>query len=88
MQLSFDRSAGQTSGSALGGSVELRDRNFIGRAVQASVGGHWDPDLQTLALLFAAPRLFGKRVRTNVYVRTRSEQEVLDSGSSLRRDPR
>ena len=69
VQFSFDRSAGASSGTALGVSVELRDRNFIGRAVQASVGAHWDPDLQTLALLFSSPRFFGKRVRTNVYVR-------------------
>ena len=79
VQFSFDRSAGKSSGTALGVSVELRDRNFIGRAVQASVGAHWDPDLQTLALLFSSPRLFGKRVRTNVYVRARREQDILDS---------
>ncbi len=81
VQLSFDRSAGQTSGSALGGSVELRDRNFIGRAVQASVGGHWDPDLRILGLHFSSPRLFGKHVRTNVYVRARREQGVVDDAS-------
>jgi outer membrane protein assembly factor BamA len=63
--------------------VELRDRNFIGRAVQASVGAHWDPDLQTAGLLFSSPRLFGKRVRTNVYVRARREQDILEGGSSL-----
>jgi outer membrane protein assembly factor BamA len=83
VQLSVDRSAGASSGTALGVSVELRDRNFIGRAVQASVGAHWDPDLQTLALLFSSPRLLGKRVRTNVYVRTRRERDILDSGSPL-----
>ena len=83
VQFSFDRSAGKSSGTALGGSVELRDRNFIGRAVQASVGAHWDPDLQTVALLFSSPRVFGKRIRTNVYMRTRREQDILDSGSSL-----
>ena len=79
VQFSFDRSAGKSSGTAVGGSVELRDRNFIGRAVQASVGAHWDPDLQTVGLLFSSPRLFGKRVRTNVYVRARREQDILDS---------
>jgi len=44
VQFSFDRSSDRGGGTALGGSVELRDRNFIGRAVQASVGAHWDPE--------------------------------------------
>jgi outer membrane protein assembly factor BamA len=79
VQFSVDRSAGQSAGPALGGSVELRDRNFIGRAVQASIGTHWDPDLQTIALLFSSPRIFGKRVRTNVYARDRREQSTVES---------
>jgi outer membrane protein assembly factor BamA len=83
VQFSFDRSTGKGGGTALGGSVELRDRNFIGRAVQASVGAHWDPDLQTIALLFSSPRIFGKRIRTNVYLRDRREQDVLDETTSL-----
>jgi len=83
VQVGFDRSAGKSSGAAFGGSVELRDRNFIGRAVQASVGAHLDQDLQTVGLLFSSPRLFGKRVRTNVYMRARREQDVLDSGTPV-----
>jgi outer membrane protein insertion porin family len=83
VQFSFDRSADRGGGNALGGSVELRDRNFIGRAVQASVGAHWDPDLQTIGLLLSSPRMFGKRVRTNVYARDRREQDVIDSTSSF-----
>ena len=81
VQFGFDRSTGKGGGTALGGSVELRDRNFIGRAVQASVGAHWDPDLQIVGLLFSSPRMFGKRVRTNLYARDRREQDVLDSTS-------
>jgi outer membrane protein assembly factor BamA/autotransporter translocation and assembly factor TamB len=83
VQFSFDRSTGKGGGTALGGSVELRDRNFIGRAVQASLGAHWDPDLQIVGLLFSSPRLFGKRVRTNLYARDRREHDVLDSTSEL-----
>jgi outer membrane protein assembly factor BamA len=83
VQFSLDRSAGKGGGTAVGGSVELRDRNFMGRAVQASVGAHWDPDLQIVGLLFSSPRLFGKRVRTNLYARDRREQDVLDSTSEL-----
>ena len=83
VQFSFDRSTDRGGGNALGGSVELRDRNFIGRAVQASFGAHWDPDLQTIGLLLSSPRLFGKRVRTNVYARDRREQDVIDSTSPL-----
>jgi len=83
VQFSFDRSTDRGGGNALGGSVELRDRNFIGRAVQASVGAHWDPDLQTIGLLLSSPRLFGKRVRTNVYARDRREQDVIESTSPL-----
>jgi outer membrane protein insertion porin family len=82
VQFSFDRSTGSSSGNSTGVSVELRDRNFIGRAVQSSVGGHWDPEIQTFAVLFSSPRFFGKRVRTNVYMRARREQEILDSDSS------
>ena len=83
VQFSFDRSTGKGGGTALGGSVELRDRNFIGRAVQASVGAHWDPELQIIGLLLSSPRMFGKRLRTNVYARDRREQDVLDSSSEL-----
>jgi outer membrane protein assembly factor BamA len=83
VQFSFDRSTDRGGGNAFGGSVELRDRNFIGRAVQASIGAHWDPDLQTIGLLLSSPRLFGKHVRTNVYARDRREQDVLDSTSLL-----
>jgi outer membrane protein insertion porin family len=61
--------------------VELRDRNFIGRAVQASIGAHWDPDLQTIGMLVSSPRFFGKRVRTNVYARNRREQDALDGST-------
>jgi outer membrane protein assembly factor BamA len=80
-QLTFDRSNSKNYGTAVGGSVDLRDRNFIGRAVQANVGAHWDPDLQTLGLLLSSPRLFGKRIRTNVYVRARWEQNFPDASS-------
>lgn len=83
VQFTFDRSTDRGGGNALGGSVELRDRNFIGRAVQASVGAHWDPDLQTIGLLLSSPRLFGQHVRTNVYARDRREQDILESSSSL-----
>ncbi len=83
IQFSFDRSAGSGGGSAIGASVELRDRNFIGRAVQASLGAHWDTDLQIIGVLFSSPRMFGKRVRTNLYARDRREQEVLDSTTPL-----
>jgi outer membrane protein assembly factor BamA len=83
VQFSFDRSTGKGGGTAVGGSVELRDRNFIGRAVQASLGAHWDPDLQIVGLLFSSPRMFGKRVRTNLYARDRREQDVLDSTSGV-----
>jgi outer membrane protein assembly factor BamA/autotransporter translocation and assembly factor TamB len=83
VQFSFDRSSGKGGGTSLGGSAELRDRNFIGRAVQASIGAHWDPDLQITGLLLSSPRMFGKRVRTNVYARDRREQDVLDSTSEL-----
>src|SRR4029450_6728964 len=78
-----DRSTDRGGGNAFGVSVELRDRNFIGRAMQASVGAHWDPDLQTIGLLLSSPRIFGKHVRTNVYARDRREQDVLESTSSL-----
>ncbi len=83
VQFSFDRSTGKGGGTAFGGSVELRDQNFIGRAVQASVGAHWDPDLQTIGLLLSSPRVLGKRIRTNVYVRDRREQDVLDETTPL-----
>ncbi len=82
VQFSSDRSTGSNSGNSTGLSVELRDRNFIGRAVQASVGGHWDPEIQTVAILFSSPRLFGKRVRTNLYMRARQEQETVEDDSS------
>jgi outer membrane protein insertion porin family len=83
VQFSFDRSTGKGGGTAVGGSVELRDQNFIGRAVQASVGAHWDPDLQTVALLFSSPRVFGKRIRTNVYMRDRREEDLLDETTAF-----
>jgi outer membrane protein assembly factor BamA len=81
VQFSVDRSTGNAGGTAVGASVELRDQNFIGRAVQASVGAHWDTDLQTIAMLLSSPRFFGKPVRTNVYARYRREQEILDDST-------
>jgi outer membrane protein assembly factor BamA len=81
VQFSFDRSTGRGGDTSVGASVELRDRNFIGRAAQASLSAHWDRDLQTVGTLLTSPRFFGKRVRTNVYARTRYEQDVLDSSS-------
>jgi outer membrane protein assembly factor BamA len=81
VQFILDRSTGRGGGTAMGVSVELRDRNFLGRAFQASVGAHWDPDLQIAGLLLSSPRLFGKRVRTNVYARDRREQDTAESAS-------
>ena len=71
VQFNVDRSTGKGGGAAFGGSVELRDRNFIGRAVQASVGAHWDPDLQidrTAPFLATFPR----QARADERVRARS----------------
>jgi outer membrane protein assembly factor BamA len=59
--------------TALGGTVELRDRNFLGRAMQASIGARYDTDIQTVSLLLSVPRTFGGPLRTSIYARERWE---------------
>jgi len=69
---------GQTS---FGFTTEIRDRNFLGRAMQASLGARYDSEIQTISLLLSVPRTFGRSIRTNVYARERWETtrgEVID----------
>ncbi len=56
-----------------GVSADLTDRNFLGRAMEASLGGQWTPDLGALSALFSAPRSFGWPIRTSIYLSGRDE---------------
>ncbi|HSC28398.1 MAG TPA: translocation/assembly module TamB domain-containing protein [Vicinamibacterales bacterium] len=85
-QIGVDRSVyGENGSTELGATVELRDRNFIGRAVQASISAHYSPHFQTLTLLMTAPRLLGWSLPTNVYARERREELQIGEGSILDR---
>ena len=56
-----------------GATAELRDRNFLGRAMQASLVGRYESGQKLAAIQFAAPRTFGRAIRTNLYTRWRIE---------------
>jgi outer membrane protein assembly factor BamA len=83
IQFTLDRSSNGLSTTGVGASIELQDRNLIGRAVQASLGAHGEPDLQAVVLALTSPRFFGKRLRTNLFARVRYEQDELDNGRRL-----
>jgi outer membrane protein assembly factor BamA len=70
--------------SGLGVSVELRDRNFLGRAIQASAGGHYEKNLQALTALFSFPRAFDRAIRTKIYGRDRRERLFGDEVTLLK----
>ncbi len=83
IKFTLDRSTNGLSTTGVGGSVELQDRNLIGRALQASLGAHGEPDLQAVVLALTSPRFFGRRVRTNMFARVRYQQDELDNGIRL-----
>ena len=73
----FATDTGERGGEGSAGpgvSVELRDRNFLGRAIQASAGGHYEKNLQALTGLFSFPRAFDRAIRTKIYGRDRRER--------------
>ncbi len=59
--------------TAFGATAELRDRNFLGRGMQASVGARYDTDIQAFSVLLSMPRTFGREIRTNIFARERRE---------------
>ncbi|HSG01389.1 MAG TPA: translocation/assembly module TamB domain-containing protein, partial [Vicinamibacterales bacterium] len=65
--------------TAFGATAEIRDRNFLGRAMQASFGARYDTDIQTLSVLLSIPHTFGRALRTSVYARERWETTADDA---------
>lgn len=71
----YSLTRGGRASLSYGGSVELRDRNLFGRAMQGSVGFAYQRDRQALSLLLAAPRTFGHPIRSSIYARERRETD-------------
>jgi outer membrane protein insertion porin family len=62
--------------SSGGLAADLRDRNFLGRGWTLGAGLRYEPSFQSGRVLMSIPRLGLKRIRTNVYVDTRTEDRA------------
>jgi outer membrane protein assembly factor BamA len=57
-------------------AVDLRDRNFLGRGWTLGAGVRYEPSFESARVLGTVPRLGSRRIRTNLYVDTRSEERA------------
>ena len=62
--------------SSGGVAADLRDRNFLGRGWTLGAGLRYEPSFQSARALMSVPRLGSKRIRTNVYLDTRTEDRA------------
>ncbi len=85
LSTSTDRSSTERGPITPGATVEIRDRNFLGRAWQASLGTHYEKDFRTYMFLISAPRFFGRSLQTTLFARERLETESNDTSSILDR---
>ena len=85
-QLSSDQSRPPDGmGVTPGATVEFRDRNFIGRALQASVSAHYQYDFQIYGVQMSAPRVFGRLLPTTIFARDRRETDTTETASLVDR---
>jgi outer membrane protein assembly factor BamA len=85
-QLSSDQSRPPDGlGVTPGATVEFRDRNFIGRALQASVSAHYQYDFQVYGVQMSAARVFGHLLPTTIFARDRRETDDTDTASLVDR---
>jgi outer membrane protein assembly factor BamA len=62
--------------SSGGVAADLRDRNFLGRGWTLGAGLRYEPSFQSARVLTAIPRINSKRIRTNMYIDTRTEDRA------------
>ena len=62
--------------SSGGVAADLRDRNFLGRGWTLGAGLRYEPKFQSGRVLMSVPRIRSTRIRTNVYVDTRTEDRA------------
>jgi outer membrane protein insertion porin family len=72
--------------NSAGFAADLRDTNFLGRAMSMGVGMRYEPSLYSVRTLFSVPRLGQRPVRTNVYGVWRREDDVVDASGRTFRD--
>ncbi len=59
-----------------GVAADLRDRNFLGRGWTLGAGLRYEPSFRSARLLASVPRLGSRRIRTNLYVNSSSEDRA------------
>jgi outer membrane protein assembly factor BamA len=67
-------------------AADLRDRNFLGRGWTLGAGVRYEPSFESGRVLLAIPRLRSKRIRTNIYADTSSEERARTEEVVLRDD--
>ncbi len=72
--------------SSGGVAADLRDRNFLGRGWTLGAGLRYEPSFQSARVLMSVPRIKSSRIRTNVYVDTRTEDRARSEDVIFRDD--
>ena len=72
--------------SSGGVAADLRDRNFLGRGWTLGAGLRYEPKFQSGRVLMSVPRIRSTRIRTNVYVDTRTEDRARNEEVIFRDD--
>jgi len=72
--------------SSGGVAADLRDRNFLGRGWTLGAGLRYEPSFKSARVLTSIPRIRSKRIRTNVYVDSRSEDRARTESVIFRDD--
>ena len=72
--------------SSGGVAADLRDRNFLGRGWTLGAGLRYEPSFQSGRVLMSVPRIRSTRIRTNVYVDTRTEDRARNEEVIFRDD--
>jgi outer membrane protein insertion porin family len=67
-------------------AADLRDRNFLGRGWTLGAGLRYEPSFESGRVLLAIPRFRSKRIRTNIYADTSSEERARTETVVLRDD--
>jgi outer membrane protein assembly factor BamA len=67
-------------------AADLRDRNFLGRGWTLGGGVRYEPSYWTTRVLASVPRVGSRRIRTNLYADTRSEDRARNESVIFRDD--
>jgi outer membrane protein assembly factor BamA/autotransporter translocation and assembly factor TamB len=70
--------------SSGGVAADLRDRNFLGRGWTLGAGLRYEPDFRSARIIASVPRIRSRRIRTNVYVDSRTEDRDKNESAILR----